>query len=142
MAVNAEDCRDTMTMYVQVRALPCSGVLKFVNLKDGSNWNIDPRLNDAGMVNGVTALSAQSQYSMHPNPSTGNFSIQFKDPINQSISVSIIDILGKQVYQKTHAPSGLTQLQVEAENLAAGTYLLQLATENQTYKDQKFVVIK
>lgn len=142
VAVNAEDCRDTMTMYVQVRALPCSGVLKFVNLKDGSNWNIDPRLNDAGMVNGVTALSAQSQYSMHPNPSTGNFSIQFKDPINQSISVSILDILGKQVYQKTYAPSGLTQLQVEAENLAAGTYLLQLATENQTYKDQKFVVIK
>ena len=142
VAVNAEDCRDTMTMYVQVRALPCSGVLKFVNLKDGSNWNIDPRLNDAGMVNGVTVLSAQSQYSMHPNPSTGNFSIQFKDPINQSISVSIIDILGKQVYQKTYAPSGLTQLQVEAENLAAGTYLLQLATENQTYKDQKFVVIK
>lgn len=79
------------------------------------------------MVNGLAALSAQSQYSMHPNPGTGNFSIHFKDPINQSISVSVIDILGKQV---------------EAENLAAGTYLLQLATENQTYKDQKFVVIK
>jgi len=44
VAVTSEGCRDTMTMYVQVRALPCTGVLKYVNLQDGSNWNVDPKL--------------------------------------------------------------------------------------------------
>jgi hypothetical protein len=35
-------CKDIICMYVQVRPLPCAGVLKFVNLQDGSNWHIDP----------------------------------------------------------------------------------------------------
>lgn len=142
VAISADDCRDTMSMYVQVRPLPCSGVLKFVNLQDGSNWNIDPKLNDGSVLNGLSKQAAQNQYSLNPNPSNGNFSIQFKNPIYEAISLSVIDILGKEVYQKTHAPMGLNQLQVEAENLAAGTYLLHVTSENQTYKDQKFVVIK
>jgi hypothetical protein len=129
-------------MYVQVRPLPCAGVLKFVNLQDGSNWNIDPKLNDAGVLNSISSNDANQLYSMHPNPNNGNFSIAFKERILEPITITVIDILGKQVYHKTHEQMGLNQVQVDAENLAAGTYLLHIANEKQEYKDQKFVVIK
>ena len=142
VAVNAQDCRDTMSMFVQVRPLPCAGVLKFVNLQDGSNWNIDPKLNDAGMVNAISSTDANQWYSMHPNPNNGSFSIQFKERILEPITITVVDVLGKQVYQKTHEQMGSNLLQVGTDNLQDGTYLLLISSEKQQYNKQKFVVIK
>jgi PKD repeat protein len=141
IAVGAEGCRDTMSMYIQVRPLPCSGVLKFVNLQDGSNWNIDPKLGGGEILNSLETLKDDKQYSLFPNPNRGNFCIQFKDLVHEPITITVVDVLGKQVYQKLHNQVGVNLLQLEIDNLSDGTYMLLITSESHQYKDQKFIVI-
>ncbi|MDP3928788.1 MAG: PKD domain-containing protein, partial [Bacteroidota bacterium] len=141
VAVGAEGCRDTMSMYVQVRALPCTGTLKFVNLQDGSNWNIDPKLGDGGVLNSVQTIDKQILYSLYPNPNTGSFGIQFNNVLIEPITITVLDVLGKQVYQKIHNQAGKNILEIDIENLNDGTYMLLVTSDSKQYRDQKFVVI-
>jgi len=141
VAVGAEGCRDTMSMYVQVRALPCTGVLKFVNLQDGSNWNIDPKLGDGDVLSSVQAIEQKMVYSLFPNPNVGQFSIQFKENLLEPIHITILDVLGKQVYQKEFTDLGKNNLDLSLDNLNDGTYMLFISGERYQYREQKFVVI-
>ena len=141
IAVGAEGCRDTMSMYIQVRSLPCSGVLKFVNLQDGSNWHIDPKLGDGGILNAIKTVEEDIQYSLYPNPNLGNFCIQFKELMHEPITITIVDVLGKQVYQKLHNQVGINLIQLEMEYLNDGTYMLFISSDSHQYRDQKFIVI-
>jgi len=129
-------------MFVQVRPLPCTGVLKYVNLQDGTNWKIDPKLNGSGILNSLRPYEERQLYSLHPNPNNGSFSIQFKEQMQDPINITVVDILGKQVYQKVHEQIGSNLLELELNNLQDGTYLLHIASEKQQYHNQKFVVIR
>jgi len=140
IAVGAEGCRDTMSMYIQVRSLPCSGSLRFVNLQDGSNWNINPNLG-GGILNSLPQYEESIEYSLFPNPNKGNFWIQFKELMHEPITITVVDVLGKQVYHKMHSELGVNLIPLEIDNLSDGTYMLLITSESHQYKDQKFIVI-
>ena len=141
VAVGAEGCRDTMSMYVQVRSLPCSGALKYVNLQDGSNWNVDPKLGGGEISNSIPIVEEAIQYSLFPNPNMGNFWIQFKELMREPITITVLDVLGKQVYHKIHSEVGMNLFPLEIDNLSDGTYMLFITSESRQYKEQKFIVI-
>ncbi|MCG9880212.1 MAG: PKD domain-containing protein [Bacteroidia bacterium] len=142
VAVGAEGCRDTMSMFIQVRDLPCTGVLKFVNLQDGSNWNIDPKLGDGGILNSVQSNVKTANFTMYPNPNLGNFSLQLTEVWTEPITLSILDVLGKEIFQQTFIPMGKNKIDINLEGISDGTYLIKLSSENYQYRDQKFVVIR
>lgn len=141
VAVSADGCRDTTSMYIQVRSLPCAGVLKFVNLQDGTNWNVDPRLGDGGLLNSVQAIKEIGTISVFPNPNSGNFTIQLKEFLFEPITITITDIVGKVIYQSTYEPAGKDKLDLSLESASDGTYMIQMRGETRQYRDQKFVII-
>ncbi|MCF8428020.1 MAG: PKD domain-containing protein, partial [Bacteroidia bacterium] len=141
VAVSAEGCRDTMSMYVQVRPMPCSGVLKFVNMQDGSNWQVDPRLIGGDILNSVNTLDVNLTYSMYPNPNDGNFSIEFKEILHEKMYVKVVDIYGKEVYSRVMSALGSKSLDFEISDLAEGTYMLMLQSDSHKYSAKKFTVI-
>jgi PKD repeat protein len=141
VAVGAEGCRDTMSMYVQVRDLPCTGNMKFVNLQDGSNWNIDPRLSGIGVLNSVQGIEKMLDYSIYPNPNEGKFSIHFKEHIKHPVEIAVYDMLGKEVYHNTFNDLGSMAIDLNFESLSNGTYYLHVNSEYFQFNDKKFIVI-
>ena len=61
--------------------------------------------------------------------------------MHEPITITVVDVLGKQVYQKLHNQVGVNLLQLEIDNLSDGTYMLLITSESHQYKDQKFIVI-
>jgi hypothetical protein len=128
-------------MYVQVRSLPCTGVLRFVNLQDGSNWNIDPKLGDGGILSSVQTLDKKLEFGMFPNPNNGIFTIKFTDIIHESLTIKVVDVLGKEVYRKEVSKLGGKEIEMELGDLSEGTYMLIINSDSHQYRDKKFVVI-
>ena len=63
-------------------------------------------------------------FEVWPNPNNGNFSIQLRSTSNQNINVSVHDIRGRRVYQKTFENTGRFSQQIGVQNLQSGLYLL------------------
>lgn len=142
VAVGAEGCRDTMSMYVQVRELPCTGTLRFVNLQDGTNWNVDPKLGDGGILSSVNKIDNEVEFGMYPNPNNGKFSVKFSEVIHEPITIQIYDILGKVVYTKHVSHLSSKELELDAQGLSDGTYSLLINSDSRQFKDKKFVVFR
>jgi hypothetical protein len=140
VAESADGCKDTMTMYVQVRPEPCTGTMKFVNLSDGTNWQINPDMG-GDIASGVAENKQIVDFGMYPNPNSGSFEIGFKENLEEDIQVSVIDILGRELYQSKIDRSGSNQIKIELPPLSNGTYILMLRGERFQYSDKKFSLV-
>lgn len=67
---------------------------------------------------------------VYPNPNTGNFLIEYTQPVAGSVSFSLMDLSGRQVYftQQQEQAAGQYQFELNANTggLADGVYLLQM----------------
>jgi hypothetical protein len=129
-------------MYVQVRELPCTGTLRFVNLQDGTNWNVDPKLGDGGILSSADKIDNEVEFGMYPNPNNGEFSVKFSEVIHEPITIQIYDILGKVVYTKHVNHLSSKELELDAQGLSDGTYSLLIHSDSRQFKDKKFVVFR
>lgn len=80
-------------------------------------------------VLGTTAFET-ALFSVHPNPSTGIFELQFKQPIAQA-DIQVMDLNGRLVHQEQTGVN--TQQKLDLNRLQSGIYLLKVATSNATY---------
>ncbi len=65
-----------------------------------------------------------------PNPNDGNFSIRYTLVQNQNLTVSILDLSGRLVYEtKATGMTGQNLLNVSNTSLAKGVYLIQFASK-------------
>jgi fimbrial isopeptide formation D2 family protein len=142
VAVGSEGCRDTMSMFVQVRELPCTGTLKFVNLQDGTNWKLDPKLGDGGILSSVNKVENEMSYGMYPNPNNGVFTLKFNEVIHEPISIQVLDVLGKVVYSKKVDHLGSKEIAIETEGLSEGTFMLFINSDARAFSEKKFVVFR
>ena len=133
VAVSADSCRDTSSMFIQVRDLPCTGVLKYVNLNDGTNWHI-------GMNNGVRNPTyvkdlQKNSFSLFPNPNDGNFKINLsEDLVNQPINIKIFDIQGRELFQKDIS-NHIGEINLDVSSFESGQYIIQI-TNLDSYRYQ------
>jgi Secretion system C-terminal sorting domain len=74
-------------------------------------------------------------FQVYPNPSTGYFTC--KVFVETSAMISVIDVLGKKVFE-TVLPvgNGATALEINMSNAAKGSYIVQVATNGNTYRRQ------
>jgi hypothetical protein len=73
------------------------------------------------------------QFVLYPNPNQGVFSIQFEQPLQQSATVRLLDLAGKQVLnQSIDAAASVGPIQIETNNLSSGVYLLECVIGNET----------
>lgn len=88
-------------------------------------------------------IAARSEYSLYPNPTAGFAYLQFT-PVNDEkyISVSVYDLSGKCVYHITETLQAKTSLKLMLNlgGIAAGNYLVHLATDLAVLPDAKLTI--
>ena len=94
-----------------------------------------------------TTLSVYDNFSdehaliKYPNPNNGNFTIEFKKPINpEKIHFNISDTSGKTVYESKLDNYYLSNSFTFSLNLKAGIYLITVNCENRILKDKLIVI--
>lgn len=123
-----------------------------VGMKDG-NETIDERIynivSSDGKTNKVIAINTKiiikdvtpetkdkttavtnelkiNKLNFFPNPSSGNFTLEFESPNNDAISIKITDVNGKQVYNETVKGEGHQSKQIDISNESKGVYFILL----------------
>lgn len=82
---------------------------------------------------GVGLDEVADAYSLNvfPNPSNGQYTIHFNNPISQKIEIRIMDMNGKIVHNETMSYlNGEYNKIIDISNLTEGMYLMQLLTED------------
>jgi len=85
-------------------------------------------------------LTVSAGMEIIPNPSKGNFLVQFDVPFEQAYDLEIIDELGKTVLRKQlDLPKGNAAIPINLEQKASGVYLVNLVSKNRSIK-QRIVI--
>ncbi len=84
----------------------------------------------------------RKNFSVFPNPSTSNFSIQLISEENTLAKLQLFNLLGEQGYsERKQILSGENTLQVITDNLSEGIYLLKVSAGEKNY-NQKVIIYK
>ncbi|MGB3949295.1 MAG: endonuclease [Bacteroidia bacterium] len=76
-----------------------------------------------------------------PNPNNGTFAINYIASHNQTVTVKLIDVLGREVFShKANANNGFNNIDITTKDLNKGIYLVELYTESD--KKIERIVIK
>jgi len=76
---------------------------------------------------GFADVSFANSVSCYPNPSNGQFTVEMNIEKATELTVNVFDLSGRNVYsQQQSAFSGNNIININASNLAKGTYLLQM----------------
>lgn len=106
-----------------------------------SNFGNNVFIDDVKLRNttGVENVSALSDVTIYPNPSTGMVNIHIGSNL-KNIVISVFDIVGKQV-QATVQNSNSNEVTIDLTNQADGTYFLRMQNGDQT-RYQKVTIAK
>ena len=70
-------------------------------------------------------------FAIYPNPNKGSFTVQFESKSYAAIKVSVHDILGQKVYEKTFDSTPHFNQNIQLQNVSAGVYLVTVIDGNQ-----------
>lgn len=77
---------------------------------------------------------------MQPNPATSSFTLNINGLNNEKVDVTITDIQGHTVYNKTFTNTGLTMVKkIDLSSLAKGTYLVMVRSDKGVKTDKLIV---
>ena len=79
------------------------------------------------MENCSTGLSAKRAISIHPNPTTGAFTIDLKGTSEDLLDVKVFNTLGQTVGGAIHDASRRDKIKIDLQGLPAGIYKVQIA---------------
>lgn len=81
--------------------------------------------------------TAERGITVVPNPVTTFCDVQYPALATGAVSINVFDLFGKKVYeQKFAVREGANKLTIPTQNLAAGTYIIQLIDKGQTYNER------
>ncbi len=130
-----------------------SGTLNFDSfngLSQQGNWQFgfkDVVAGNAGSINSIALeictinfVMANNNFSfenfaMVPNPNNGDFRIQFNSNSNRNIQISVYDMSGRTIFDRSYANHGLFEQEVRLQNAQTGVYLVSISDgENKMIK--------
>jgi PKD repeat protein len=137
-------CSNSSSMQVTVSALPCSPRIYNPGLDLGSNDG--GQLDQANGGKGATGLGKNDKdisedINLYPNPNNGSFKVELNQIQAKSVSISIVDVLGREVYINDILLNGKKEIELSELNLSAGTYTLMLNDLDGYFARKNFVVI-
>ncbi len=80
-------------------------------------------------LTGITSI-ADPIISVYPNPSNGVFILELRGMPSDKIMIRLINVLGAEVYATISSLPASGKQSIDVSNLAAGTYMLEIAVEN------------
>lgn len=137
-------CSDSSTLDVVVLA---PGACTPGKMRDGINGRLYSDNNDLkGGKAATTGVQRNADLSdeviLYPNPNSGDFKLELRDINSKSVSVSIVDMLGREVYTNKYLLNGAKEIDLYDMNLAPGTYNLILIGNDEITARKQFAVIK
>jgi len=66
-------------------------------------------------------------FALYPNPSNGNFSVQFNSASGNKINIDVYDMRARKIFSRSYSNSGLFFQKIQLENAQAGVYLVSIA---------------
>lgn len=134
---------------------PAENLSAFVNENPQGNWTFrvyDNFTGDTGTVNSwgievctqTIALSVDTSqltdFSIYPNPSKGNFNIQFDNRTSNEIKVNVFDMRGRTIFENKYSNQATFNENIQLNNAQAGVYLVSVT--DGTQKIVKRIVIE
>lgn len=75
--------------------------------------------------------------AIYPNPNNGNFMLSYTASKSETVSMKLIDLLGREVYNNTlKLNNGVNPVEMSIPNLKKGIYLFELTSESGKYTDK------
>lgn len=65
-----------------------------------------------------------TDFSLYPNPNSGNFTVQFNSDSINNVNIAVHDIQGRLIFNKKYNNTGLFNQNIELNNTQAGIYLV------------------
>ena len=94
---------------------------------NSTNFTITPSL-----ANETFGLN---NFSLYPNPNKGNFSVQFDSTSTNDIEITVHDIRGRNIFERTYPNTGMFSQNLQLDTVQSGVYLV-------TVKDGDKKVVK
>ena len=69
-------------------------------------------------------------FSLYPNPNTGSFKISFLPETNEGINIQVLDISGRNIYNKTFDNSGMFDQELQVNTISSGLYFVNIQNGN------------
>jgi uncharacterized delta-60 repeat protein len=81
---------------------------------------------------GTQSTNKNTPLSIFPNPTTNVLNIDFKNPINDAVKLTITDISGRVVYLKNYDKGLISNnLQINSQDFTAGLYIVNIVWEKE-----------
>ena len=100
-------------------------VLDSANLDGGSvvGWSLNP----CGIQVPLSVdQNSLANFNVYPNPTQGNFTVQFNSDSAEVIQVELVDLRGRSVYQSTYENTGFINQNIQLNAVQAGVYVLKV----------------
>ncbi|WP_086047933.1 T9SS type A sorting domain-containing protein [Hugenholtzia roseola] len=111
--------------------------------RDGSRGNFSNGVEvTPSIVLGEDEVKEAFKFQVFPNPNTGTFQIALEGKVaSENLTINITDLAGKVIYStKVSNYSNQYQAEIALPNVAAGLYLVQIATETETFQQKVSIV--
>ena len=90
-----------------------------------------------------TSIQTKNKISVQPNPTKNSFEVLIDFPVEETISLTIMDILGNVVYrQETTLTANTNPITISSEQMLSGFYTVTVKSGNINYIPAKIVIIK
>ena len=136
-------CTNTSSMNITVNPTPCAPMSQ--TQPPNGIYRGDYKLEGANGTKVTTGLNQNDislNIALYPNPNNGNFILSLNEVTAKTGTISILDVLGREVYKNQLILKGKTEIEFTDLNLANGTYNLVLNTIENTSARKLFVVVK
>lgn len=142
--LGSDGCYDTMSTRISVKALPCTGVIFYLsNLSDLK----DAPSHIGGGIKMALGLNegkedALIDFTLYPNPSSGEINLTFSNTIKGETTISIIDVLGREVFFEQRNLAAIQTLTINELQVTNGTYYVIIKNENGFMGRKQVTIIK
>ena len=102
-----------------------------------NNWSVEICATTAQLS---TVANQLTDFTIYPNPSKGNFNIQFDNRTSNEIKVNVYDMRGRTIFENKYSNQAIFNENIQLNNAQAGVYLVSITDGNQ--KIVKRIVIE
>jgi parallel beta-helix repeat protein len=80
-----------------------------------------------------------SDFSLYPNPTTGQFTIKTSGLTGNNVELKIYNILGQQVFSQAQTIENNGEVNVDASGLSSGLYMIELQQDEQVFSTKLII---
>ena len=132
---------------------PVQSLAPFMGKPKSGNWTLrvtDFFNGDIGTLNswsvnfGCTLSNEEFEniqtLVVYPNPSKGNFTVSFDNPTEENVTMAVLDMRGRKIFEKNYQAGNTFSQEIQLENAQSGVYLLNVTNGN--YKEVKRIIVE